>query len=791
MTGKQIYEFGDFQVDPAEQLLLHRGEPIPLAPKIFETLLILVQSEGRLIDKDDFMNSLWPGVFVEDVALAQNISQLRKVLGDAKGEARMIQTVPKRGYRFTPAVKIEAPAPAPAPAPLPSALTAETPSDADLQPMALIGREKPQLSARRRLLLVAAAALLLLIAVAGAYWIFFDRPRSLTAKDTLVLGDFANATGDPVFEPTLRQGLTVQLEQSPFLSLVSDERIQKTLSLMGQPSDTRLTPAISREICRRIGSAAVLDGSISNLGSQYVIALRAVDCRSGDILDAEQVQAARKEDILSALSRIATNFRTRIGESLPSVRKFDTPLPEATTASLEALQAFSAAKKLHYSSDSAASQPLYKKAIELDPNFAMAYANLGHTYGELGESDLSAEYLRKAFALRSRASEAEQFFIAASYDMRVTGNLEDARQNCDAWAQAYPRDQEPPGFLAGIVYPVFGNYEKVIEESKRAIELDPDVSFSYASLIDAYIQLLRFDQAESVIRQATERGLRTADSAPEYEIAFLRGDEAVMKREADRNEANSAPNSSFLNRQSFAVGFRGHLQQARTLSQRAVQVSQQSGQAERAALFQAAAAVREAFFGNAGVARQNATQALAASNDREVEYGAAFALALAGDTAQASDLANDLDRRFPEDTCVRFKYVPELRALVALNLGNPAQAIDRLQATSQYELGQPRTSFHAVFGELYPIYVRGLAFLAQRQGIQAAAEFQKIVDHPGIVSSDSVGAIARLQLSRAYAFSGNIPQAKTAYLGFLNLWKDADPDIPVLKQAKSEYASLQ
>jgi serine/threonine protein kinase len=635
------------------------------------------------------------------------------------------------------------------------------------------------------------AAILLIGLVLVARLFYPHKVHALTDKDTIVLADFTNSTGDPVFDGTLRQGMMVQLEQSPFLSMVTDERIQKTLTLMGQPGDTKLTPAIARELCQRTASAAVLDGSIASLGSQYVLGLRAVDCRTGESIDAEQAQAARKEDVLNALSQVASRLRGRLGESLATVKEHDTPLVEAATPSLEALKAYSAALKLHFSSNSSGPQPLYKRAIELDPNFAMAYAMLGHTYGELGESDLSAEYLGKAYALRDHASDAEKFFIAVSYDIRATGNLEDARQTIEAWAQAYPRGAQAPGLLAAFVYPVFGKYEKSIEEGEKGIKLDPDFSFPYFNLASIYICLDRLGDAEKALERASERKLDISDSsAVRYNIAFQKSDEAEMERVVATSRAKSEPDSGLLNNEAFAMAYSGYLQRARDLSQRAVDVAQQSGQRERAAGFEAGAALREAFVQNAPEATRRAAAALELSKDREVEYGAAFALALTGDSARAQALTDDLEKRFSGDTCVKFEYVPELRALLALNRNDPAKAVELLQVAAPYELGTPRSSFHAIYGVLYPIYVRGEAYLALHQGTQAAAEFQKILDHPGIAYSDPVGALARLQIGRAYAMSGDQAKAKAAYQDFLKLWKDADPDIPVLQQAKAEYLKL-
>ena len=641
--------------------------------------------------------------------------------------------------------------------------------------------------AKRRKVIVSAAAAVLALFVAGYF--YFHRTPRLTDKDTIVLADFINTTGDPVFDGTLRQGLAVQLEQSPFLSLVSDERIQQVLRLMGQPPDARLTPERAREICERTASAAVLDGSIAPLGSQYVLGLHAKNCRTGDILDEEQVQAARKEDVLNALSQIASKFRTRVGESLSTIEKHSTPLAEATTPSLEALKAFTVAVKVHSSTGGAAALPLFKRAIELDPKFAMAYARLGHAYGEMGESDLSAQSMSTAYELRDRASDREKFFLTLSYDFRVTGNLEKAQQTCESWAQTYPRDMYPYAFLSTI-YLVTGKFEKSVEEVKKAIEHDPEFNLAYANLAFGYQNLDRLAEAENALQQAAEHKLVLPDFlVMRYDIAFLKADKAAMEREVARGQSETAEDV-MSDKEAFVLAYSGHLQQARGMAQRAVSLAQQAGQREAAALYETAAALREAFFGNGPEAGRRATAALELSKDREVEYGAAFALALAGDSSRAQALTNDLERRFPEDTSVRFAYLPELRALLALERGDPSKSIDLLQIAIPYEFGTPRSSIHGFFGALYPIYVRGEAYLAAHEGAEAAAEFQRILDHRGIVVSDPIGALARLELGRAFALSGDKTKARTAYQDFLTLWKDADPDIPILKQAKAEYARL-
>jgi len=642
--------------------------------------------------------------------------------------------------------------------------------------------------------LVPAAAAVLAIVVAGYFYLHrpLQATPKLTDKDTIVLADFINTTGDPVFDGTLRQGLAIQLAQSPFLSLVSEGRIQKALRLMGRPADARLTPDLAREICERTGGAAVLDGSIASLGSQYVLGLRARNCRTGDVLDEEQAQAGRKEDVLKSMSEIATKFRTRVGESLATVEKYDTPLAEATTSSLEALKAYSAAWKVAASSGDAASIPFFKRAIDLDPKFAMAHAALGRMYGGTEEPALSAESTTKAYQLRDRASDAEKFFIAASYDLQVTGNQEKAHQTCEAWAQAYPREMLPHSFLARIVYHPSGQYEKSIEESRKAIAINPDFAIVYANLAFGYQYLDHLGEAESAIRQASDRKLEhSIFLVQRYDIAFLKGDQAGMEREAALGRGKPGADAEISNHEAFVLAYNGRLQQARMMSRLAVDLAQQSGQREKTSLYATGAALWEAFFGNAPEAGGSAMAALAISKELYVEYGAAFAMAVSGDSSRAQTLANDLEKRFGEDTGTRFSYLPALRARIALNQGQPAKAIELLQIAVPYELGVPRSAIHGNFGALYPIYVRGEAYLAAHQGAEAAAEFQKILNHRGIVISDPIGALTHLQLGRALALSGDKTKAKAAYQDFLTLWKDADSDVPILKQAKAEFAKLQ
>ncbi|MBZ5678010.1 MAG: protein kinase [Acidobacteriia bacterium] len=654
-----------------------------------------------------------------------------------------------------------------------------------LSPAAASRRSQPLLKYG----MVAAATLIL---AAGGFLLWQQRVRAthLTDKDTIVLADFKNTTGDPVFDETLRQGMAAQLEQSPFLSLISDQRIRKMLALMKQSPDAKLTPEIAQEVCARSGSAAVLEGSLAAVGSQYVLGFRAKNCRNGNILDEEQVQVAKKEEVLNALSQIAGRFRTRVGESLAMVKEHEIPLIEATTASLEALQAFSAAQAVNVSKGSAPAIPLFKRAAELDPSFALASAHLGGAYGVIGESVLAADSIKKAYAMRNHASDPEKFFISLHYEQEVTGNLEKAAQIGELWAQTYPRDVRAYS-LGSIVSRAVGRHDKSLDEASKAIAIDPDFAFGYISQARAYLILDRLEEAEKTFLAASERKLEPANLfLLRYYVAFVKGDAAAMERQITL--ARNRPDSEdwMTHSQALVAAYSGRLQLARSLSRHAVDLAELAGNHERAATFEAAAALYESVLGSAADAKARANAALNLSQGRDVEFAVAFAQAKLGNTEQSQKLASDLNRRFPEDTSVQFQYLPALRALAALKEGLPAKAIQELQSAEPYGLAINGLSLNAFYGSMYPASVRGEAFLAEHKGVEAAAEFQKLIDHRGIMLADPTAAMARLEIGRAWHLAGDDAKAKAAYREFLTLWKNAD-ELPILKQAKAEYAELQ
>jgi tetratricopeptide (TPR) repeat protein len=663
--------------------------------------------------------------------------------------------------------------------------------DSQSHPVATQVQAKPATDPARRWGILGAAILVIGLAV-GARLFFSPKVHALTDKDTIVLADFTNTTGDPVFDGTLRQGLSVQLEQSPFLSIVSDQQIQQTLGQMGQPADAKLTPPIARELCQRTASAAVLDGSIARIGTQYLLTLKAINCESGKSLASTEAQASDENHVLEALGKVSIDLRNKLGESLSTVQKFDTPLEQATTPSLEALKAFSLGIRTIGTKGSDAAIPFFKRAIELDPNFAVAYAYLGVMENDLLESGLAAEYHRKAYELRERSSEAEKYWITAGYHKAVTGNIEKAIEACDLWIQAYPRSEVPHVFLSGAVLPIVGQYGKAVEEAIEAIRLNPTFPISHNILGLTYVTLNRLDEAKATFARARERKLVDIPffNLGLYEIAFLQNDAPGMSQQIAKMMGLPGWEDQMLNMEADTAAYSGHLKEAREFSHRAIDSAERSGEKDPPAMYSATSGLREVWFGNTDEAQRRVTLALKGSSSRDIQYFSALAFAYSRQDARAQTLAGDLNKRFPEDTMVQFNFLPTLRAKLALNKGNPSEAIENLRTAAPYELGMS-TNCPLNWTALFPVYVRGEAYLAARQGSEAATEFQKILDHPGIVVNLPIAALARLGLARAFVVQGDTGKAKAAYENFLTLWKDADPDIPVLQQAKAEYAKLQ
>jgi eukaryotic-like serine/threonine-protein kinase len=635
---------------------------------------------------------------------------------------------------------------------------------------------------------VAAVAVVLGV---GAWLYFARKAEALTEKDTIVLSDFTNTTGDAIFDDTLKTALNVSLRQSPFLNVLSDSEVSKTLQQMTRPASTKITPEVARELCQRAGSKAYLAGTIGSLGNEYVLGLKAVNCQSGDTLAEEQLTAASKEKVLDTLGQAATKLRGELGESLATVQKLDVPLAEATTNSLEALKVFSLGEKTVKEKGDAESIPFKKRAIELDPNFALAYAYLGVDYLNLNQPSLAAEYLKKAFDLRDRVTERERFIITTLYYDNITGESEKASQVYELWVQAYPRDALARANL-GSHDMIVGQYEKAATETLESIRLEPNLNVAtYGNLGQIYVALNRFDEA----RTATEAAFRLKfDDTPLhvnlYALGFLQDNAAAMKQQVDWTVGKPGAEDQMLSLESDTEAYHGRLEKARELSRRAVESARRRDEKESAALWQTHGAVREALFGNTDVARKNADATLVlAPGSRDAEARAALAYALAGDAAHAQSVADDLAKWFPLDTIVQSVWLPTIHAQVELSRKNAPRSIDLLQSAVPYEFGMLIAV--APNSCLYPVYVRAQAYLSTQQGSAAVTEFQKILDHRGLLWNCATGALAHLGLARAYAQQGDTVKAKSAYQDFFAFWKDADPDIPILKEATAEYAKLQ
>jgi Flp pilus assembly protein TadD len=630
---------------------------------------------------------------------------------------------------------------------------------------------------------------LIAIAIAGTLYLRSHHAAPLTDRDTIVLADFTNSTNDPVFDGALRQGLEAQLAQSPFLAIVSEQRVQQTLRQMDKPSDTRLTSEVAQEVCQRTNSAAVLHGSIAQIGSQYSLVLNAVSCAGGESLASTKAEASDKNHVLDALNDAASSMRSKLGESLSTVQKFDTPVEQATTPSLEALQKYSLARKIQLGQgDNAGAVSYYQRAIALDPNFAMAYAALGACYYNLGETSLAAQNTTRSYDLRERVSEAERFGIESRYQHFVTRDLEKARQAYDLWAQTYPRNYIPANNL-GVIYDSLGQFSKSVDAYGKALKIEPSSGLTYANLVGSYLFLNRLQDAAATAAEAQSKKLDSpALRLNLYRLAFLQNDTSGMAQQLAWSAGKPGVENAMLRLEADTQAFAGHLDKAREISIRAVESAKRAAEKEAAAGYESDMAFREAVFGNLKEAEQHAMAALTLSSGRDVQYGAALALAAAGNSKTES-LADQLQKQFPEDTIVRFIYLPTIQAQLALKRNDPAKAVDALQAAAPYELGSPGNTA-AFTPSLYPIYVRGQAFLAAHRGAEAAAEFEKILKWPGVVQNQPIAPLARLGLARAYALQGDSAKARAAYDDFLKLWKDADANIPVLEQAKAEYAKL-
>jgi eukaryotic-like serine/threonine-protein kinase len=614
---------------------------------------------------------------------------------------------------------------------------------------------------------------------------------TLAERDTIVLADFANSTTDPVFDDTLKEALTVSLQQTPFLNILSDEKVQSTLKLMGRPADQRLTPAIAREICQRTSSQAFLHGSISRLGDQYVLGVKAINCVTGETLTQEQKQATRKEDVLKVLSVESVNIRTNLGESLSTVQKYATPIEEATTPSLDALKAFSLGARTWAGKGELAAIPYYKRAIELDPSFAGAYAQLGSIYvTDLLDPTIGADYVRKAYELRDHVNERERLNITERYYAFVTGELEKAAQTYEFYAQTYPNDYFAHS-TAGLMYQYLGQYENAAAHQRESIRTNPDYVSAYSNLMVDLLALNRAGEALGVYRQAMDRKLDGSFIHDgRYIVAFLQSDSDEMQRQVALAMGKPGSEDDMFSVESDTEAFHGRWVKGRQLAGQASASAFRAGETETAALWQLYSALVDAEFGYTERSRKAVSASAALASTRDTQILAALTLSRVGEEKQAQALADHLAKQFPLNTALNGYWLPAIRAYLAIRSGHPSQAVTQLEVSTPYELGFPPPQV-GPGGFLYPAFIRGQAYLRLQRGTEAAGEFRKLLDHSGMLGNSPLYPLAHLYLARAYALQADKGNAGEHYAEFLTLWKDADPDIPLLKQAKAEYAKLQ
>jgi DNA-binding winged helix-turn-helix (wHTH) protein/tetratricopeptide (TPR) repeat protein len=770
-NGNTRLRFGTFEVDLARQELSRRGVPVHLQDKPFQILAFLLARRGEIVTREELQERLWPdGTFVEfDKGLNTAVKKLRQALLDSADSPIYIETLPRRGYRFIAPVEVL------------------TDGCSNHEQKALGSILNPAVSTvpqwKRFASVVGAALVVGLLALLG--FLFVHRRPGLTQKDTVVLADFDNRTGDAVFDETLKQALAIELGQSPFLNILPSHSVLETLRYMGRSPDEQLTTATALEICERRAIKAVLTGSISKLGRNYVIALEARNCRTGESLAQQQVEVQNKEQILRGLEGAASKLRAQLGESLTSIQRFDAPFEQATTNSLEALQAYSLAQQqLARPSHRSDAIPFLENAIELDPNFATAYAALGHMYaGRVGKHDLSIEYLKKAFELRHRVSEREKFFITAEYHGGVTRNLDEAIDNYELWRRTYPRDVEPLNALAAT-YNAMGQYERALEYAQEAIPLRPDDISAYGELVSAYLCLSRWQEAKGTCEKAIAQKLDGAPLRwPLYTIAMIENDPASLRQQLEwAKEEREETKIRFF--EAMTAAYSGKRQQFRELFSQTIEMGRAEYSTRSASMLTINEAIVESLLGDPKRARNLISSAQPIPP--EGHEGAAVALSLAGDAATAERLVSDLETQYPQDTLLKVLVAPTVRAAIEINRNNPKRANALLQVTKPYE----RARLVNIAG-LLPMYLRGKAYLQLSAGVDAAREFQKIVDNRGVASRSTLQALARYGLARAYALQNEKAKSRAAYQEFFALWKDADADIPPLKEAKAEYEKVK
>jgi len=761
-SGK-IFRFGQFELDAETRELRRAGLRLRIQPQPLTVLMVLVCRAGQIVTREELRRELWGNeTFVDfEQGLSYCIRQIRAVLGDEAQNPRFIETIPRRGYRFTAPVRSDG-----------------APTVSESQPDQV---RETQTRRVRIGLILAGIALILALATVG----YLARVRSsvhLTANDTIVIADFTNLTGDPLLDDTLKEAVTIHLQQSPFLNILSDQRVAATLKRMNRPGQ-RLSVDVAREVCLRSHSKAMLTGSVALVGNRYVIGLRANDCQSGDVFASAEASARNRDEVMEALQKAGNQIRGKLGESLASIKTFSKPLVEATTSSLEALKLYSVA-------DPAKQESLvnYQRAVQLDPDFAAAYASIGTVYVNFNQIALAQASFKKAFQLRDRVTERERFYIESSYYTVATGQMELANQTYVEWAREYPNDSTAYGNL-GFNYIALGDYNKALEATRNALRFSHDNSIWSTNLITAYISLGQLDEAQAVFdralaQDANDGGLRSDG----YYLAFLRHDDAKMQEQALWASGKPGFEDGMFAAEADTAAYYGRLSEAHDLSERAVDSANRNDEKESAAFWEASEALRRAEFEDSSAARRVALHALSLDTAPGVRLAVALAMARSGDANFAQRLADALNRDFPVDTLIQAYWMPTIRSAIALDRGKPSQALELLKPTQPYELAQ---TLQFPFATLYPVYLRGLAYLRAGQPEQALVEFRKILDHHCAAVNFPLASLAYLQLARATAASHDSDSARHAYQDFLALWKGADPDIPILREARAEYAGLQ
>src|SRR5580704_5119401 len=777
-----LYYFGQFVLDSRRRTLTRADSPVALTPKAFDVLFFLAQHPNRLVTKEELLQAVWGDTFVEEGNLTQYISHLRKALGDNSEDTRLIVTIARKGYQFTAQVTVAEAADTAKQATLQAAAT-ET-SRTEARPAEYPSKEKVTKSLARRLRLrmwFAAAALLAVIAATFWFYLSYQHPVTLSATDTIVLAGVKNETSDPVFDDALDTALRHGMEQTPYLNILGIDKISGTLAQLNLPPTTKLTPEVARQICGKTNSELVISQSISDAGNGYHLQMRALDCGSGATLAKEQADIGKRNDVVHELGATAARLRARLGEPTDSLARFNQPLEKALSASPEALQAGTQGSKLYLAGDAPGALKLYQRAVELDPNLAVTYGRMGAAYLFLGDIELSAASYRRAYQLRDRMTEKDRLNTEITYYGRVTGDWEKEYSSVLRFLEIFPRDVFGHANLrAAYVY--LGQPDRAADEAAETARLQPSLYY-FGSAIQSIRFASRFNEAKSWLAKADALKLDNLLIRRERLIvAFATGDRDNVEKIL-KDEERGSYREDFLHEHSLIEVQQGRFHSAERLR---LQALGRTSKASNADWWVVLSALEDAEVGKDVQARHYESKAAASPLDRNNKIALALALARSGQTAEAGRLADEISAERPEDTLVQHYFIPTIRAAIKLHQHDPAAAIDLLRGTAKYDL-----AFTASFESVYPAYIRGLANLDLDDGQLAAAQFQKLIDHPGFTVRHVTGPLAWLQLGRAQKMMGDEAATRNSYETFLDLWKNADPDIPIYQQAKAEYSKLR